>query len=198
MAGEMVPAGGARRTDLDPLAMDRHRDADAKGAADVDGRVTDARRSGCGQRSRGWAEEPISVSPAAVAGCWPTRSTRCWCWDRAIREDDRAAWIPMAMAASGALVSASTKPDVMEATLAARSEVGQAWLFDPSGTETLPDGVRRLSWSPVRGGGDWDGAARGCPRDMTAATRTGAGTTNRSLVRARAERCWHHCCTRQT
>jgi len=94
--------------------------------------------------------------------------------------------IPMAMAASGALVSASTKPDVMEATLAARSEVGQAWLFDPSGTETVPEGVRRLSWSPVAAAATWDGALV-VARAMTAATRTGAGTTNENHWSERAQ-----------
>jgi type IV secretion system protein VirD4 len=94
--------------------------------------------------------------------------------------------IPMVMAASGALVSASTKPDVMEATLAARSEVGQAWLFDPSGTETVPDGVRRLSWSPVAAAATWDGALV-VARAMTSAARTGAGTTNENHWSERAQ-----------
>jgi type IV secretion system protein VirD4 len=94
--------------------------------------------------------------------------------------------IPMVMAASGALVSASTKPDVMEATLAARSEVGQAWLFDPSGTEPVPDGVRRLSWSPVAAAATWDGALV-VARAMTAAARTGAGMTNENHWSERAQ-----------
>lgn len=48
----------------------------------------------------------------------------------------------------------------MQATLAARQEIGQAWLFNPSGTETdddPPDGVRRLCWSPVAAAETWDG-----------------------------------------
>ena len=62
--------------------------------------------------------------------------------------------IPAVMAASGAVVSTSTKPEVIRATVAARSEVGQAWLFDPSAAEQrLPEGVRRLSWSPVAAAG---------------------------------------------
>jgi type IV secretion system protein VirD4 len=94
--------------------------------------------------------------------------------------------IPLVMAASGPLVSASTKPDVMEATLRARSELGQAWLFDPSGTETVPDGVRRLSWSPVAAAATWDGALL-IARAMTAAARTGAGTTNENHWSERAQ-----------
>jgi type IV secretion system protein VirD4 len=94
--------------------------------------------------------------------------------------------IPLVMAASGPLVSASTKPDVMEATLAARSEIGQAWLFDPSGTETVPAGVRRLSWSPVAAAVTYDEALL-MARAMTAATRVGAGTTNESHWTERAQ-----------
>ena len=97
-----------------------------------------------------------------------------------------AVMIPAAMAASGALISTSTKPDVMEATLAARSEVGQAWLFDPSGSEAVPDGVRRLSWSPVAAAVTWDEALV-MARAMTAATRVGSGTTNESHWTERAE-----------
>ncbi len=94
--------------------------------------------------------------------------------------------IPLVMAASGALVSASTKPDVMEATLAARSEIGQAWLFDPSGSEAVPEGVRRLSWSPVAAAVTWDEALL-MARAMTAATRVGSGTTNESHWTERAQ-----------
>jgi hypothetical protein len=103
--------------------------------------------------------------------------------------------IPMAMAASGALVSASTKPDVMEATLAARSEVGQAWLFDPSGTETVPDGVRRLSWSPVAAAATWDGALvvardayRGRHHQREPLVRARAGAAGAIAVRGKPDR----------
>ena len=67
-----------------------------------------------------------------------------------------AVMIPALMGCAGAALSTSTKPDVMRATVAARAEVGQAWLFDPSATEQsepdLPAGVRRLCWSPVAAG----------------------------------------------
>jgi type IV secretory pathway TraG/TraD family ATPase VirD4 len=88
-----------------------------------------------------------------------------------------AVMIPALMAASGPAVSTSTKPDVMEATIHARGEIGEVWLFDPSGTEPLPDGARRLSWSPVSAATSWDGALV-TARAMTAASRAGAGTTN--------------------
>ena len=88
-----------------------------------------------------------------------------------------AVMIPALMAASGPAVSTSTKPDVMQATIHARAEIGEVWLFDPSGTEPLPEGVRRLSWSPVSAAASWDDALI-TARAMTAASRAGAGTTN--------------------
>ena len=98
-----------------------------------------------------------------------------------------AVMIPALMASYGPALSTSTKPDVMHATLAARSEIGQAWLFDPSATETgnLPDGVRRLCWSPVVAAASWDQALI-TARAMTAATNPGAGTTNETHWTERA------------
>jgi type IV secretory pathway TraG/TraD family ATPase VirD4 len=96
-----------------------------------------------------------------------------------------AVMIPALMACSGPAVSTSTKPDVMEATMHARAEVGEVWLFDPSGTEPLPEGVRRLSWSPVTAATSWDGALL-IARAMTAASRAGAGTTNENHWSERA------------
>ena len=89
-----------------------------------------------------------------------------------------AVMIPALIGASGAVVSTATKPEVMRATLAARSEVGQAWLFDPTDSEgQLPEGVRRLSWSPVAAASSWD-EALATARAMAACTRPGSGTAN--------------------
>jgi len=89
-----------------------------------------------------------------------------------------AVMIPAVMSAAGAVISTSTKPEVMRASVEVRSEVGQAWLFDPSASERrLPAGVRRLRWSPVAGAGSWDEALV-MARAMSAATRPGAGSTN--------------------
>jgi type IV secretion system protein VirD4 len=100
-----------------------------------------------------------------------------------------AVMIPALMACAGAAISTSTKRDAMRATLPARSEIGQAWLFDPSGSETtdtgLPGGVRRLCWSPVAAAASWDEALV-MARAMTAATNPGAGTTNESHWSERA------------
>jgi type IV secretory pathway TraG/TraD family ATPase VirD4 len=93
--------------------------------------------------------------------------------------------IPALMAASGAVVSTSTKPDVMRATTSARAEVGEVWLFDPSASEPIPEGARRLSWSPVSASSTWDEALI-MARAMTTASRTGAGTTNENHWSERA------------
>jgi type IV secretion system protein VirD4 len=66
--------------------------------------------------------------------------------------------IPNVIAAPGAVVSTSTKPDVLRTTARARREVGWTMLFDPSGTvEPSPD-VLRVGWSPVQSSHSWDGA----------------------------------------
>ena len=96
-----------------------------------------------------------------------------------------AVMIPALMGASGAVVSTSTKPDVMRATLGARAEVGELWLFDPSASEALPQGARRLSWSPVSAAATWDGALI-MARAMSTASRAGAGTTNENHWTERA------------
>ena len=97
-----------------------------------------------------------------------------------------AVMIPAVMAASGAVIATSTKPEVMRATVGVRSDVGQAWLFDPAASERrLPDGVRRLCWSPVAAATTWDEALV-MARAMAACVRVGAGTTNESHWTERA------------
>lgn len=97
-----------------------------------------------------------------------------------------AVMVPAVLGASGAVISTSTKPEVLRATASARSELGQAWLFDPAGSERgLPEGVRRLCWSPVAAAASWDGALV-TARAMAACTRPGAGTTNESHWTERA------------
>ena len=97
-----------------------------------------------------------------------------------------AVMIPAILGAPGSVISTSTKPDVMRVTAAVRSEVGQVWLFDPSATgQELPDGVRRLCWSPVAAAMSWDEALV-MAKAMTASTRAGAGTTNENHWSERA------------
>ncbi len=86
--------------------------------------------------------------------------------------------IPAMLAAPGAAVSTATKPDVLEATWRARADIGQVWLFDPTGEQSeLPREIRRLSWSPVSASKTWDSALL-MARAMAASTNAASGTTN--------------------
>jgi len=87
--------------------------------------------------------------------------------------------IPSVLAASGPVVSTSTKIDVLQATAAARSRFGRVWLFDPSGTEPVPPGVLELHWSPIRSSRTWDGA-RAMADAMVGASSAGEGVENAS------------------
>jgi type IV secretion system protein VirD4 len=94
--------------------------------------------------------------------------------------------IPSILAAPGAVISTATKADVMDATWRERSEVGQVWLFDPSGERSQwPSGIRRLSWSPVAAASTWDGALV-MARAMAAASSPAKGTTNEHHWRERS------------
>jgi type IV secretory pathway TraG/TraD family ATPase VirD4 len=66
--------------------------------------------------------------------------------------------IPNILLSEGAVVSTSTKPDVLRATAAARSCDGWSLLYDPSGEVECPKGVERIGWSPLHGAADWDTA----------------------------------------
>ena len=94
--------------------------------------------------------------------------------------------IPSVLAAAGPVVSTATKSDVMDATWRARSEVGQVWLFDPSGERgEWPRGIRRLCWSPVPAAASWDGALL-MARAMTAGGMSAKGTSNEAHWRERS------------
>jgi type IV secretion system protein VirD4 len=64
--------------------------------------------------------------------------------------------IPNVLCAPGPVIVTSTKPDLLAATMAARSEVGRCWLFDPTGATRCPSGLTRLRWSPVAAAATWD------------------------------------------
>lgn len=63
--------------------------------------------------------------------------------------------IPNVLASSGPVVSTSTKSDVLEATIAARSAVGRCFVFDPTGTMEATGALRPLRWSPLQSCGTW-------------------------------------------
>jgi type IV secretion system protein VirD4 len=66
--------------------------------------------------------------------------------------------VPTVLGAPGAVVSTSTKPDVLRATVRSRQRHGSCFLYDPSGTVEAPDGVIPVRWSPVAGCLRWDDA----------------------------------------
>jgi type IV secretion system protein VirD4 len=78
--------------------------------------------------------------------------------------------IPNVLAAPGPVVTTSTKPDVMAATLSGRRQLGRCWLLDPWGQCALPDGVEPIRWSPVASCATWDDSLL-VARSMTLASR---------------------------
>lgn len=94
--------------------------------------------------------------------------------------------IPSILAAPGPVVSTATKTDVMDATWLSRAEIGQVWVYDPSGERKhWPSGVRRLCWSPVPAAHTWDGALL-MARAMSAGGSSAKGTTNEHHWRERS------------
>ena len=59
--------------------------------------------------------------------------------------------IPWLLEHDGPAVVLSTKPDVLQATLARRRVLGRVWLFDPFGEESS-------AWTPIEGCENWDRA----------------------------------------
>lgn len=97
-----------------------------------------------GEGARGWAWAGRE-RPTLVLG--PTRSGKTTC-----------VIIPNVLAAPGAVVSTSTKPDVMETTANARAQLGCPLLYDPTGAVETERPVLRVGWSPVNACREWDGA----------------------------------------
>ena len=96
---------------------------------------------------QGWRGPVFSEPGQAVLVLGPPRSGKT-----------TALVVPNVVLAPGAAVVTSTKPDVLEATLAARQGRGTCWLFDPTGSMATPAGVRRARWSPVAASAAWDDA----------------------------------------
>lgn len=87
--------------------------------------------------------------------------------------------IPAILAAPGAVVATSTKPDVRAATQHARATAGQVWVFDPTGEAGDPGaGAQVLRWSPVAAATGWDQALHTTRAMTLAAPGLGRGTTH--------------------
>lgn len=66
--------------------------------------------------------------------------------------------VPSVLAAPGAVVCTSTKPDIARVTAGSRRRSGPCLMYDPSGTVAPIPGVEALKWSPVTACRKWDGA----------------------------------------
>jgi type IV secretion system protein VirD4 len=66
--------------------------------------------------------------------------------------------IPNVLSANGPVVSTSTKPDVLDATVGARRALGEVHLFDPTGTLAGRGEITALRWSPLQSCSTWRGA----------------------------------------
>ena len=66
--------------------------------------------------------------------------------------------VPNVLSATGPVVVASTKRDVLDATAQVRLRFGAAGVFDPSGEISPPEGVRLVGWSPLFASRNYDGA----------------------------------------
>jgi type IV secretion system protein VirD4 len=84
--------------------------------------------------------------------------------------------IPSVLDSPGAVVSTSTKPDVMKATTVHRSRYGRSFLFDPFGTTELSWWMHQLRWSPVVGCESFDWATS-VAHTLGSAARPGAAAS---------------------
>jgi len=82
--------------------------------------------------------------------------------------------IPNVLSAAGAVVTTSTKPDVLDATMDTRSTIGACHLFDPSGSVADRPGVHRLRWSPLPACTSWRTALT-TARSLVVVGSTGPG-----------------------
>ena len=94
--------------------------------------------------------------------------------------------IPSVLDAPAAVVSTSTKPDVLAATAFRRGARGRCFVFDPSATVTLPQGTYPLRWSPLVGCEDFERAVA-MAHALASAARPGSALTESAHWVERAE-----------
>jgi type IV secretory pathway TraG/TraD family ATPase VirD4 len=91
----------------------------------------------CGDGSKGLC---FAGPEASVLVVGPPRSGKTSCL-----------MVPNVLDAPAAVVSTSTKGDVLEATVFRRYALGNCFVFDPTGSTPIPLGAYPLRWSPVVG-----------------------------------------------
>lgn len=132
---------------------------------------------------------------AARYGVYLGRTQQGWAWAESERSvlvlgpsrsgKTSSLIVPNVLAAAGAVVSTSTKTDVMRLTADTRRKSGPVLLYDPSGTVQAPAGVQRVGWSPVQAAKSWDGAL------LAAETMVGAARAAEGTTRSGAEAHWN-------
>lgn len=130
-----------------------------------------------------------AAARAAGSGIYLGTGSGGWAWAGAERSTlvlgpsrsgkTSALVVPNVLAAPGAVVSTSTKPDVIHLTATARRAAGWTLLYDPSGTVPTPAGTQRVGWSPVALAGEWDVALQ-IADAMVRASRRGRATVSLS------------------
>ncbi len=66
--------------------------------------------------------------------------------------------IPSVVAARGAVVCTSTKPDIARTTAPARRQAGPCLVYDPTGSVPPIPGIEPVRWSPISACRSWDDA----------------------------------------
>ncbi len=110
----------------------------------------------------------MAASAGAGYGAYLGHSDRGWCFVRPQHSvmilgpprsgKTTSLIIPNVLASNGPVVSTSTKPDVLDATLTARSALGRCLLFDPTGSVGPVRGLEALHWSPLQSCSSWTAA----------------------------------------
>lgn len=109
--------------------------------------------------------EVMAVSSAAGHGVYLGHGAHGWCFagpEQSVmilgppRSGKTSAFIiPNVIATSGPVVSTSTKPDVLDATVDLRGRLGECFLFDPTRSVARSHRLRPLRWSPLQSCTSW-------------------------------------------
>jgi type IV secretory pathway TraG/TraD family ATPase VirD4 len=94
-----------------------------------------------GHDERGWCHVPPQQSVMILG---PPRSGKT-----------TSLIVPNVLSNNGPVLSTSTKPDVLDATVGARSALGQCYLFDPTAAVGSGRPLPPLRWSPLQSCGTW-------------------------------------------
>jgi len=107
----------------------------------------------------------LDASADAGHGVYLGHSERGWCFVRPEQSvmilgpprsgKTTSLIIPNVMASNGPVVSTSTTPDVLDATIDARTQLGDCFLFDPTESVARSTGLQPLRWSPLQGCTEW-------------------------------------------